>query len=169
SASGSDGKSAWTVIASPEHYNSGRKETAEKEGAEERKRFAFFPSDVQEKQPRAAAVADGITPKQLVCGSAAIVVFVSTIDGELFFLRSVGFQLPAKVCFYCGPLAGDDAVNAVVPDCPVGLDLVAPHCTVELCSQALNATAALMFKEMCAQLHANAIQRFKCMRKQHEL
>ena len=84
-------------------------------------------------------------------------------------VRSMGFQLPAKVRLHRRPLAGNDAVNTVIPDCPVGLDLVAPQYTVELCSQAFNATAALMVKEMRAQLQADAIEFFKRMRKQHEL
>lgn len=71
--------------------------------------------------------------------------------------------------FHRGPFTGDDAVNTGIPDGPIWSDLIAAQDAIQLCTQTLNASAALVIKEMRAQLNANAIHLVKGMSKQHEL
>jgi hypothetical protein len=73
-------KSAWTVIASPERYNSGRKETAEKEDAEEAQAFRILSIQVSRKSSPARPLWQMESHRNcLYMVSAAIVRFVSTV------------------------------------------------------------------------------------------
>src|SRR5262249_54735326 len=91
--------------------------------------------------------------------------------GMLLIARSFSFQreLIGQVRFHRRPFAGDDAIDAGIPQRAVLGALVAAQDAVELGSQALDATPARMIEEVRAEFDADAIERFERMREQEEL
>ncbi len=86
------------------------------------------------------------------------------------FLRPGGpYQHPRKMPLHHRPLAHDDAVNACIANGPIWQDLIVSQYSVQLCSQPLDGSSARVIEEVSAQLHADAIQRFKCMSEQKQL
>src|ERR1051326_2922045 len=73
------------------------------------------------------------------------------------------------MCLHRGPLGSDDAIDTAIADVSVWQDLVVAQNSVKLCAQALNGAPAAMVEEMCAQLHADAIQGLKGVCEQKQL
>src|SRR5215468_7256998 len=78
-------------------------------------------------------------------------------------------ELIGQVRFYRRPFAGDDAVDAGIPQCAVLSALVAAQDAVEFGSQALDAAPARVIEEVRAEFDGDAIKLLESVREQEEL
>src|SRR5262249_27942764 len=93
------------------------------------------------------------------------------LKGALADPRSISSlrELIGQVRFYRRPFAGDDAVDAGIPQRAVQGALVAAQEAVKLGSQALDAAPARMIEEMGAEFDGDAIKLLESVREEQEL